>query len=57
MCADGATQARKVKLSLVVSESSWVYVTPNLFSVAWENSGWVLREKDIKMEEKLVTLF
>lgn len=26
----GATQAWKVKLSLVVSESSWTYVMPNL---------------------------
>ena len=41
----GATQARKVKLSLVVSESSWMYVMPNLFRVTWEKSGWVLREE------------
>lgn len=33
-CCDGATQARKVKLSLVVSESSWMYVMPNRLSVA-----------------------
>lgn len=38
----GATQALKVKLSLVVSESSWTYVMPNLFRVAWEKSGWFL---------------
>lgn len=30
----GATQARKVKLSFVVSESSWRYMMPNLFRVA-----------------------
>lgn len=30
----GATQARKVKLSFVVSESSWRYMMPNLFKVA-----------------------
>lgn len=31
--ASGATQARKVKLSFVVSESSWIYVMPNMFRV------------------------
>lgn len=30
---EGATQARKVKLSFVVSESSWMYVMPNRLSV------------------------
>lgn len=42
----GATQARKVKLSLVVSESSWKYVMPNLFRVTCEKSGWFLRKDD-----------
>lgn len=42
----GATQARKVKLSLVVSESSWKYVMPNLFRVTCEKSGWFLRKED-----------
>lgn len=42
----GATQARKVKLSLVVSESSWKYVMPNLFRVTCEKSGWFLRKND-----------
>lgn len=41
----GATQARKVKLSVVVSESSWMYVMPNLFRVVCEKPGWSL-EKD-----------
>ena len=41
-----ATQARKVKLSLVVSESSWLYVMPNLFRVACEKSGWFLGKVD-----------
>lgn len=30
---EGATHARKVKLSFVVSESSWRYVMPNRLSV------------------------
>lgn len=42
----GATQARKVKLSLVVSESSWKYMMPNLFRVTCEKSGWFLRKDD-----------
>lgn len=42
--SNGATQARKVKLSLVVSESSWTYVMPNLFRVTCEKSGWFLRK-------------
>lgn len=46
--SNGATQARKVKLSLVVSESSWIYVMPNLFRVVWEKSGWILMEDENK---------
>lgn len=34
-----------MKLSLVVSESSWTYVMPNLFRVTWEKSGWVLKKE------------
>lgn len=45
---EGATQAWKVKLSLVVSESSWMYVMPNLFSVTWEKSGRILRRDGSK---------
>lgn len=41
----GATQARKVKLSLVVSESSWMYVIPNLLRVTWVKSGCSLRKE------------
>lgn len=42
----GATQARKVKLSLVVSESSWMYVMPFWLRMTWEKSGCSLRKEE-----------